>query len=142
MFILNPFGIFDFINGQIITFHILEHCKSNKHSPGTRAECSLRLFRKPRFQILWDEWANCRNEMRYNSSRLKDVGTGRSRWKVSYWKFSLIFWTSLKKRNCDLWVILTATWQDFFYDILDIIFSCFLILNWNFWLENQYAESW
>ena len=50
--------------------------------------------------------------MRYNSSRLKDVGG--SRWKVSYWKFLLIFWTSLKKRNCDLWVILTATWQDFF----------------------------
>ena len=36
MFILNPFGIFDFINGQIITFHILEHCNpTNIHQgPG------------------------------------------------------------------------------------------------------------
>ena len=40
MFILNPFGIFDFINGQIITFHILEHCrKTNIHQgPGQSVE--------------------------------------------------------------------------------------------------------
>ena len=59
MFILNPFGIFDFINGQIITFHILEHCKSNKHSPGTRAECRyyprlrMKFFHTESFNRIW-----------------------------------------------------------------------------------------
>ena len=44
MFTLNPFGIFDSINDDITTFHILEHCKYKKHYcdcwAGTRIQCS------------------------------------------------------------------------------------------------------